>query len=133
MLSMRMVLVAAVATAALAGCMFLPEEEIQWMRSPAGALAVAIPDSVAFGEPVWFEVVCGVGDPCWEFSHLDMRRENTDVDVMVHAKRDPRRACWCVTSTIRVEAFFVPPARGGYLFHFCETDTSTIDRTVVVW
>ena len=52
----------------------LPDEEISWMRSPAGALAVAIPDSVRFGEPVWFEVTCGVGDPCWEFSHLDMRR-----------------------------------------------------------
>jgi hypothetical protein len=129
----RVLLASTVAAAALLGCMLFPDEELHWMRSATGALAVAIPDSVRFGEPVWFEIVCGVGDPCWEFSHLDMVRENTDVHVKVHAKRDPRRACVCVTSTIRVEAFFVPPARGDYLFHFCQTDTSTIDRTVAVW
>lgn len=130
---MRRVLVAStVAAATLVGCVLFPDEELHWMRSPAGALAVAIPDSVRFGEPVWFEVTCGVGDPCWEFSHLDMRPENTDVHVRVHAKRDPRRCCVCVLSTITVEAFFVPPAPGEYVFHFCETDTSTLDRTVVV-
>ena len=103
-----------------------------WMIRPAYPYEVIIPDTVQLGQDISFEVICEVGNPCYLFSHLDINSQDYDVFVKIYAKIDPHAICICVVDSIKATGSFKPTSEGNYYFHFWQSDSSSLDTTVVV-
>lgn len=102
-----------------------------WIIMPAHPYEVVILDTVQLGQDISFEVICEVGDPCLMFSHLDINSQDYEVFVKTYAKRDPGAYCVMVVDSIKAIGSFKPTFEGNYNFHFWQTDTSSLDTTVI--
>ena len=109
----------------------IPDDE-DWRRTPVPVVSVAIPESVALGEHIYFTSTCQTPNPCWRFSHMDMVERDFDVWVVVHAKEDPDCISIPVFGSTTVPKRMLLPARGTYRFRFWQTPFTTLDTTVVV-
>ena len=103
-----------------------------WIIMPARPYEVIIPDTVQLGQNISFELICEVGNPCYLFSHLDINSEDYDVFVKIYAKLDPHAICIRDADSIKAIGSYKPPSEGNYNFHFWQSETSSLDTTVVV-
>ncbi|GAH44286.1 unnamed protein product [marine sediment metagenome] len=99
---------------------------------PARPYEVIIPDTVQLGQNISFEVICVVGNPCYMFSHLDINSQYYDVFVKIYAKIDPEAICPEVVDSIKASGSYKPLSEGDYNFHFWQSDSASLDTTVVV-
>lgn len=104
-----------------------------WTVEPVHIYSVEIPGSIDLGQYIIFRMKCETPDPCYKFSHLEVRDNDFDVWVKVFAKRDPKVLCIQILGEIDTSGRFKPDSRGDYHFHFWQKyDSEYLDKTVVV-
>jgi len=107
--------------------------ESEWIIRPVHISSVDIPESVNLSESIEFKMTCVTPDPCYKFSHLELKQEDFDVWIKVYAKRDPKAICIQILGSFETSGQFEPKSRGNYQFHFWqEYDSKYLDKTVVV-
>lgn len=105
----------------------------EWITRSVHIYSVDITESINLGQSINFKMTCETPDPCYEFSHLEIRDTGFDVWIKVYAKRDPKVICIQILGSIEESGQFRPYFRGSYQFHFWQEYYSKyLDKTVEV-
>lgn len=113
------------------GCsLFTEEERIDYIEAVVSVDSIRVEKIVDKG--VGFTAFCTVSDPCWEFWKYDKDIIEFDVYIKIYARRDSRLFCPQVIWSIEVPLFVRVGSFGRYHFHFWQTDSSSLDTTIVI-
>lgn len=105
----------------------------EWVEEKMHTDEVELPPNGHVGEPINFIATSIFGDDCWEFSRFNIIPSGLDIYVTPYAKRLAKEiACATVMTAVSGEGQFTPAVPGEYRFHFWQSDTQTLDYTVIV-
>lgn len=116
----------------LCGCGHLFNDP-DWIEEKMYSEAAELPPGGQVGEPINFIVTSYFGDDCWQFSRFKIVPSGLDVHVTPYAKRLAKETiCATVITAVSGESRIIPVVPGEYRFHFWQSDTQTLDYTVIV-
>ena|GEM_PF-2722296 len=104
----------------------------EWVYYTMYPHAILNVDSGGIGRKVYFELASAFNSSCDEFSHAVVREENKDylVKFFQRHKRDAR--CLTVMIDTQIRWSFTPLSPGEYRFHFWQSDSTSLDTTIVI-
>lgn len=91
--------------------------------------------SIESGEartPIVFEIASFFNTPCDEYSHSDINQDDFDISIKFYQKSEKGGRCTQVVVDTEIRWGFMPESAGEYRFHFWQSDSASLDTTVVV-
>lgn len=108
-------------------------DNTEWIEAKMYTEEAELPPSGQVGHPINFTVSSTFGDDCWEFSRFYIIPSGSDVYVTPYAKHLVKRlTCATVMTDVSGEGRFTPRVPGEYRFRFWQSDTLSLDYTVIV-
>ncbi|MBI9070851.1 MAG: hypothetical protein JEY94_04600 [Melioribacteraceae bacterium] len=78
-----------------------------------------------------FEVNASYPNGCGSFSHSEWTQRVTNIDVAVYGKQKDGATCTDAIITIKGKVELNEPVSGSYTYHFWQSDSSSLDTTLV--
>lgn len=79
-----------------------------------------------------FAVICGVSCPSYVYYNYENKIVDEEYLVSFYARLDGQDVCPAVGYTIEVPFVVFIPDPGTYKFHFWQSDTTTLDTTLII-
>ena len=118
---------------ACVGLLISCEKENTVVTVPLPAQSVDIPDSAALGRECNYTIHSTLPNSCYWFYRLAQSSQINEIDITVYARYDTKDVCLQVAGPIDIPGHFSFIERGTYFIHFWQTDTTTVDKTVIVY
>jgi len=106
-----------------------------WSYAPMRATEIlSITDSVRYRQPIEFEIKSAFNTPCYEYGSMLVDRSGFEIDIGFIQKMHKRySACATVLVPYEINESLVLSTPGQYIFHFIQTDSTTIDTMITVY
>ncbi len=92
---------------------------------------VTIQDTVFFPNPIEYEVTCTTPNPCWLYGRTELNQMGNLLTIKIFAKYDGQ-VCIQILGSINVAGKIFPKERGPHYLKFWQSETQTLDRTIIV-
>ncbi len=102
--------------------------------TPLHTLSVSIADSsLSAGEEVSFVATLQTPNPCWQFNHFEISRNQNEKEILVTAYGEyDGRPCQQVLGSISASDSMTFTEPGTYTLKFWQLAEETLEKTVVV-
>ena len=77
-----------------------------------------------------FKIMTQTPDPCWKFSHYDVKEHDGKKMVVIYGQRDPSEMCIQMVGTLEVKVVLEVAEAGEYQCQFWCGEAETLDKVV---
>jgi len=112
------------------GCALFESDDGAFYTRPTPAERIEVKERA--GRTITFSVTCSWPDGCGRYSHFTARQQGNEYTVQIFGGRTAAAVCPAVVIHFIAPVEIKVPAPGAYDFHFWQSDTTSIDTSLVV-